>query len=130
MKVGAVLLGVFAVVATFSILISGNISAADFPGIGELLGSDGLNYPDFSIGTLFGFAKELTEPGAFSSVASLTGFFDFLGDTFSGLLSDPGEKSIGGIAMLVCILVMLLSILSAILGTMKGRKFIRERDEE
>ena len=130
MKAGAVLLGVFAVVSITMIVTSGNISGAEFPSIGELFGSDGLNYPDFSIGTLFGFAQELTEPGTFSSVASLSGFFEFLGDTFSGLVNDPGAKSIGGIAMLLCILVIVLCLLSAVLGTMKGRKFLRNRDEE
>ena len=129
MKAAAVLLSMFVIVPV-AVIMSGNVSGAEFPGAGELFDPDNLNFPDFSVGDLFGMARELVDPDTFSSIASLSGFFGFLGNTFADLFTDSGGKGIGGIVMLLCIVVILLCVLSALVGTLKGRKFIRERNDE
>jgi|GEM_PF-4368464 len=140
MKKFIAVLGALLALSSVAIMASPEISGAgmggaDFPGIGELFDSDNVHYPDVSVTDLFGFAQDLvTNPNAFASVASLSGFVGFMGDTFMSL-SDIGsseELNIAGIAMILCIIVIVLCIISAILGTRKGREYVRDvrGDEE
>lgn len=121
MRRGLFLISMAIVVAAF-IIPSGTLSAAEFPSISEIFGE--IDYPDIGIKDIFGYAQDLlTDPSAFESVLSLSGFVDFLGDTFSGLTeSGFSTESIAGIAMVVCLIVIVLSLVSALIGKMRGKK--------
>ena len=139
MKKFIAVIGAFLAMSSFFVMTSSDISGAgmlgdvDFPGVGELFDPDNIHYPDIGLSEIFGFAQDLvSDPNAFSSVASLSGFTGFLADTFVGLVQNdsPEGISIGGIAMIVCIVVIILCIISAILGTRTGREYVRERKGE
>jgi len=138
MKKFIVVLGALLAISSVAIITSPEISGAGtgdsgFPGLGELFDPDNIHYPDVSVGDLFGFAQDLvSDPNAFSSVASLSGFAGFIGDTFTGLTGtgSSDEINIAGIAMILCLVVIVLCIISAMLGARKGREYVQELKED
>ena len=138
MKKFIAVLGALLAISSVAIMASPDISGAGsegsgFPGIGELFDPDNIHYPDISVGDLFGFAKDLaTDQTAFESVASITGFAGFIGDTATSLtgIGSSDEFNIAGIAMIICLFVITLCLISAMLGTRKGRKYVRELKED
>jgi len=131
-------LGALLAVSSVAIMASPEISGAGsegagFPGLGELFDPDNIHYPDFSIADLFGFAKDLaTDKTAFASVGSLSGFFGFMGDTATNLtgIGSSNEVNIAGIAMILCLVVIVFCLISAMLGTRKGRQYVQELKED
>jgi hypothetical protein len=138
MKKFIAVLSALLAVSSVAVLASPDISGAgsggaDFPGLGELFDSDNIHYPDISIADLFGFAQDLvTDKTAFASVASLTGFGSFMSNTATSLTGtgSSDEVNIAGIAMIVCLIVIVLCLISAMLGTRKGRAYVREMRED
>lgn len=113
----------FAVVISMILIPSGTVSGAEFPSLGELFDPGNINYPDIGLRDIFGLAQDLlTDPSSFASVLSLSGFVDFLTETFTDTAGTLSVNSIGAAAMMVCMLVIVLCIISAILGRRKARR--------
>lgn len=129
MRRSFVLIGM-AIVMVAMIVPAGNVSGAEFPSVDEIFDSDNINYPDIGFDDIFGYAQDLLrDPSAFDSVLSLTGFVDFLQDTFTAT-SSGDINSIAAIAMVVCILVIILSLVSAALGRRSGNKARKSTEED
>lgn len=113
----------FVIVISMILIPSGTVSGAEFPSLGELFNFENINYPDIGLKDIFGFAQDLlSDPSTFASVLSLSGFVDFLTETFTDTAGTLSINSIGAAAMVICLLVVVLCIISALLGRRKAKK--------
>lgn len=109
------------IVIAAMVVPAGTVSAAEFPSVQELFDPSNIDYPDIGMKDIFGYAEDLfTDPDAFSSVMSLSGFVDFLKETFTDTTGSFDITSIPAAVMIICIVVIIMCILSAILGKRRG----------
>lgn len=127
MKNALTAIGVISILASSVILFSGNVSGADFPGISEIFDPSAINLPDITFNEVIqAFQGIFTDPALINSIVSITNMGSFIGDSASNVAS--GEPDVFGLIFIVCMLVVVMCIVSAILGWRKGKKKLEEME--